>query len=186
MKEVVLVRHAPSLPDADRPASAWRLRPGADERIRALAAELAPLAVDLVVASTEPKAVETGRALALRLAVPYTSAPRLHEHERGHLPLLEERAWHDVVRRSFRRPDVLVFGQETANEARSRFGRALARALSWTAAQRPAVVSHGSVMSLLVAAANGLDPFELWRGLAMPEAWLVSWPDLRLERRIVP
>lgn len=184
MRDVVLVRHAPSHPDPRRPASAWGLSAGAGERIRALAGELAPLQVDLIVAGTEPKAVATGRGLATHLGVPYTSAPRLHEHERGHVPLLDDRAWQDAVRRSFRHPDVLVFGQETANEARRRFRAALERALSRARAERPAVIAHGTVMSLLVAEPNGLDPFELWRSLGMPEAWLVRWPELTLERRI--
>ncbi|HKI57221.1 MAG TPA: histidine phosphatase family protein [Trueperaceae bacterium] len=184
MKELVLVRHAPSQPEPGRPAAAWRPSSGAGERIRALAEQLAPLQVDLIVASAEPKAVATGRGLAACLAVPYTSAPRLHEHERGHVPLLEEHAWHDIVRRSFRHPDVLVFGRETANEARLRFGAALERALARADVERPAVVAHGTVMSLLVAGPNGLDPFELWCSLQMPEAWLLSWPDLALKERI--
>lgn len=184
MKELVLVRHAPSQPDPGRPAAQWRPSPDAGRRVRTLARRLVPLGVDLVVAGTEPKAAATGRTLAAQLEVPHASAPRLHEHERGHVPLLEESAWLETVRRAFRHPDVLVFGRETANEARRRFLTALQRALAGTGAERPAVVSHGSVMSLLVAEPNGLDPFELWRSLAMPEAWLLSWPELALRTRI--
>lgn len=184
MTDVVLVRHAPSRPDPGRAAVAWRPARDAGPRIRALGEALVPLRVDLVVASTEPKAVATGRRLAAELDVPYTSAPRLHEHERGHLPMLEERAWLDAVRRSLRHPDVLVFGRETANEARRRFRSALERVLSRAHAERPAVVAHGTVMSLLVAGPNGLDAFDLWRSLEMPEAWLVGWPDLALKQRI--
>lgn len=184
MTELLLVRHAPSQPDPGRPPAQWRPSPDAESRVRTLAQRLLPLGVDLVVAGTEPKAAATGRTLAAQLEVPHTSAPRLHEHDRGHVPLLEERAWLAIVRRSFRHPDVLVFGHETANEARRRFGTALERVLGRTGAGLPAVVSHGSVMSLLVAEPNGLDPFELWRSLAMPEAWLVSWPDLALKTRI--
>lgn len=186
VKDVVLVRHAASCAERGRPAGAGRTARGVGTRTRALAERLKPLEVDLVVASAEARAVATGRDLAAHLQVPYTSAPHLHEHERGHVPLLEERAWQEAVRRSFRNPDVLVFGGETANEARRRFGAALERVLARADAERPAVVAHGSVMSLLVAEANAIDAFELWRSLAMPEALLVSWPDLTLARRIVP
>ncbi|MEJ2668491.1 MAG: phosphoglycerate mutase family protein, partial [Deinococcales bacterium] len=145
MTDVVLVRHAPSRRDPRRPASEWTLQPDAGERIRALADRLVPLGLDLVVASMEPKAFATGRGLADRLAVPCASAPRLHEHERGSLPLLADGAWEDAVRRLFRNPDVLVFGLETANEARQRFQNGLAAALERSGARRPAVVAHGTV-----------------------------------------
>lgn len=184
MNEVVLVRHAPSRLDPRRPSSAWRLQENAGEAIRDLAERLEPLALDLVVTSLEPKAVATGRGLAERLRLPVTSAPRLHEHDRGNVPLLSDEAWNDTLRRFFRHPDVLVFGRETATEARERFRAGLHAALERTPAERPAVVAHGTVMSLLVAEANDLDPFELWRSVAMPEAWLLGWPDLKLKARI--
>ncbi len=184
MNEVVLVRHARSRPQADVPAAQWRLQEGAGESIRTLAHRLQPLALDLVVASTEPKAVATGRGLARHLALPFASAPRLHEHERGHLPLLDEDAWQGTLRRFFRHPDVLVFGRETATEARERFRAGLQAAFERNAGSRPAVVAHGTVMSLLVASPSGLDPYELWRELQMPEAWVVRWPEMTLEQRI--
>jgi broad specificity phosphatase PhoE len=45
-----------------------------------------------------------------------------------------------------------------------------------------AIVAHGTVISLLVAAANGLDGFELWRRLGLPSALLVEWPGLKRVR----
>lgn len=185
MTEVVLVRHAPSHPQADVPASRWELQAGAGESIRRLACSLRPLGLDLVMASTEPKAVATGRRLARHLALPFASAPRLHEHERGNLPLLDEDAWQGTLRRFFGHPDVLVFGRETATEARERFGAGLRIAFERNPVTRPAVVAHGTVMSLLVAGPSGLDPYELWRDLRMPEAWVVRWPEMTLQRRIV-
>ncbi len=184
MTELVLVRHAASRPQADVPASKWRLREGTGESIRTLASRLQPLELDLVVASIEPKAVATGRGLARHLELPFASAPRLHEHERGNLPLLDEDAWQGTVRRFFRHPDVLVFGRETATEARERFRDGLQTAIERNRGARPAVVAHGTVMSLLVAGPSGLDPYELWRNLRMPEAWVVRWPEMTLQRRI--
>lgn len=184
MSEVVLVRHASTRREAAVPAAQWRLQDGSAERIAVLAARLEPLGLDAVVASLEPKAVATGRELARHLGLPLASAPRLHEHQRGNLPLLDDGAWRDTLRRFFRYPDVLVFGRETASEARERFRAGLAAALHRDGRQRPAVVAHGTVMSLLVARPSGLDPFELWSSLAMPEAWLVRWPELTLQRRI--
>ncbi len=184
MTEVVLVRHAPSRKERDRPASEWHLEAGAGASIRVLADRLEALDLHRVVASMEPKAVATGRGLANHLKLPFTSAPRLHEHERGSLPLLDESTWNDTLRRFFRHPDVLVFGRETANEARARFRSGLETVLERTPGKCPAVVAHGAVMTLLVAEPSGLDAYELWSTVRMPEAWVVRWPEMTLERRI--
>ena len=185
MNELVLVRHAASRQDPTRRAAEWLLQDDAHVSIRQLADRLEPLALDAVVTSLEPKAMATGRGLADHLRLKLASAPQLHEHDRGNVPLLPDDAWRDTLRRFFRYPDVLVFGRETANEARERFRRGLVSALDHSGSERPAVVAHGTVMCLLVAEANELDPFELWSGLAMPEAWLVAWPALTLKARLV-
>ncbi len=184
MKRVVLVRHAPTRVDPARPASRWALAAGAEERVRRLAEDLGPLAPDGVVSSVEPKAIATGRILARSLRAPFRTAPGLQEHERGSLPVLEPAAWRDAVRRFFGTPDALVFGRETANEALARFECGLRRALASAAQDRPAVVTHGTVLSLFVARHNDLDPYGLWRGLQMPEALVLGWPEARLEERI--
>lgn len=184
MTRLVLVRHAPTRREPDRPAWRWPLADGAEERIAALAARLPPASIDGVLGSVEPKAIATGRALARRLGTGFRTVPGLHEHQRGTVPLLSDEAWREAVRRLFRTPDALVFGRETASEALARFERALASALADSPERAPAVVTHGTVMSLYLARHNDRDPFELWSGLGMPEAVVVRWPEGRIERRI--
>lgn len=185
MSEVVLVRHAATVRQEGRPAAQWPLAPGATGAVTALAERLRPRGVTMVVTSVEPKAIATGRSLAAGLGVTMATAPGLHEHERGSLPLLDERAWRATLRRFFGHPDTLVFGQETGAEALRRFGAALGAVLAGRDRERLAVVTHGTVMSLLVAAHNPVDAFDLWRELAMPEALVLSWPELELLERIV-
>jgi broad specificity phosphatase PhoE len=43
-----------------------------------------------------------------------------------------------------------------------------------------AIVTHGTVMTLLIARAAGLDPFALWQSLGLPAFAVLSWPDLAL------
>ncbi len=186
MRRLVLVRHAATVPTAGRPPATWPLRQGAAADVAALGRRLAEAgtSVGSVVTSIEPKAVATGRWLAGAAGVRPTTAPGLQEHERGALPVLDERAWQAAVRRLFRYPDTLVFGRETATEALRRFARALEAVMAAHAEDDVTVVSHGTVMSLLVAAHNDVDAFELWSSLAMPEALVLRWPGLELLERL--
>lgn len=194
--DLVLVRHAPTQLDSDVPSASWALAPGARELTRTLAAALAPLrlaapddpealaGIDAVVTSHEPKAVGTGRVLATALGVPPATDPDLEEHHRQRKGILEPAAWHRTVRRFFANPEVLVFGSETAAEARARFHRGVRAALDRRPGKRLALVSHGTVITLLLAEPNGLEPFEMWSSLGMPEALVVRSGDLRIVERM--
>lgn len=191
--EFVLVRHAPTTPVAGAAAATWRLAPGAMELTAALAMALAGVrlappggsagAIDAVVSSHEPKALATARTLSLVLGVPTTTGTDLEEHHRDDVPLMPEAEFLRTVKRFFTRPDVLVFGSETASEAQARFRRGVADALTARPGKRVAVVSHGTVMALALAQANGLEPFALWQSLKLPEAIVVRH-DLTIVERL--
>ena len=68
------------------------------------------------------------------------------------------------MRTLFERPNEVVFGEASAAAALARFKAAVAD-LPDTAV----VVSHGTVISLYVAAQTGLDAFDVWQGLQLPE-----------------
>lgn len=213
--DLVLVRHAPTLPEKEVVSAAWILAPGAMEQTAALGQALkrrklaAPARVadesvdasggqrtapaearwkiagiDAVVSSVAPKALATARTLAGVLGVPLSTGADLEEHHRPKAALLEETAWRRTMRRFFANPEVLVFGTETAAEAGARMRRGVAAALSAKPGQRLAVVTHGTVLTLLLAQANEIDPFELWTSLQMPEALLVRSKDMRIVERL--
>ena len=140
--------------------------------------------IDAVVTSHEPKAVGTGRVLAAELGVPASTAPDLEEHHRAGRRLMDEAEWQRTLKRFFANPDVLLFGTETGAEARARFERGVRAALAERPGKRLALVSHATVMTLLLAGPNGLDPYELWRTVRMPEAFVVRADDLRIVERV--
>lgn len=184
---LVLVRHAPTVPVAGVNSADWALEGNAHLLTGALAAQLRErYPVDVVVTSHEPKAVGTGRTLAARLGVPTVTAPGLEEHHRQRTALLEADQWQRTIRRFFANPHVLLFGQETGNEARARFERGLSAALAAQRGKRVAVVSHATVLSLLLAEPNSVPPYDLWRTLRMPEALVVNPASLEIIERVVP
>jgi len=184
---LVLVRHAPTVPAPGVNSVRWELDASATRLTASLAAQVAAsYPVDLVVCSHEPKAVGTGRTLAAGLGVRAVTAPDLEEHHRKSTALMDEAQWQRTVRRFFGSPHVLLFGQETGAEARRRFEKGLRAVQVAHGGKRLAVVSHATVLTLLLAGPNGLAPYDLWLSLRMPEAVVVDPRSLRILERFAP
>ncbi len=136
-----------------------------------------------IVASTEGKASETARLVAAELNLPCHTANNLHEHDRSGEPFNSPEQFQQLVRDFFACPDQLIFGNETANEALARFAQAVEHVLAEYATGNVAIVAHGTVISLFVAAHNRIDPFVLWQRLAMPSFVVLSVPQFALAER---
>jgi broad specificity phosphatase PhoE len=180
-RRLVLVRHSlPQVVTGVR-ASEWQLSDEGRRRCEPLAERLAEYDLAAVVTSTEPKATQTGRIVAHILGLPCRTAPNLHEHERGVVKSLGAREeFQAQVAGLFEHPGELVFGNETADEAHSRFSRATADVLKQHAAGNLAIVTHGTVLTLFVIRATGLDPVAFWKGLGLPSFVVLSLPELIL------
>ena len=180
-RKLVLVRHSAPEIIPGVPASQWRLSDEGRLRCEALAAQLATYELSAVVTSTEPKAIETGQIVARILRLPIESAPGLHEHTRPNVGLLASREEFQArVASVFEHPDQLVFGSETGDEAHARIAAAIDAVLRQHPAGNLAIVSHGTVMTLFVARATGLDPIPFWKGLGLPAFAVLSLPELNL------
>jgi broad specificity phosphatase PhoE len=180
-RRLVLVRHSTPEIRRELPAREWRLSPDGVARARALSRRLSPPAADTIFTSLEPKAVETARALAGEWGLAVNQVPGLHEHERPEARMLTRDAFEQKIRELFARPNDLIFGVETADQARRRFTMAVMRLVVLQQGD-VMVVTHGTVMALFVAEAAGMDPFALWRRQEMPCAVTLTLPDLRVER----
>ena len=184
MRKLILIKHAPPDVVPDVAPEKWAL----SDRGRALCTPLAdavrPHAPAVVVSSTEPKAAETGELLASSLGVPFESAPGLHEHDRSNVPHMPSREFISAIELFFRRPGELLLGRETADEAEARFREAVTRVLAVHPAGNVAVVSHGTVIALMVAKAAGQSAFRLWRELGLPSFVVLRLPDLALEQTV--
>jgi broad specificity phosphatase PhoE len=67
-----------------------------------------------------------------------------------------------------RRPEVCLFGEEAFGEAQRRLAGCIAGLHAAQPGATLALVTHGTVMALYLAALTGEDPFPLWQSLAMP------------------
>ena len=179
--QLVLIRHSISKKDSSIPSSQWRLTIEGRKACGPLAQQLAPFAVTRLIASIEPKAVETASILADRLKIPFEIGVGLHEQEREHAPYFSTQTQFEVkVKEMLAQPDRLIFGQETANQALKRFSDALESAMETYPEDNLAIITHGTVMSLFVAQHNSIRIFDFWRGLKMPDIVVLDLPDFKL------
>ena len=65
-----------------------------------------------------------------------------------------------------------------AHAALARFRAAVSGVMD-EAAGDEAIVAHGTVISLLLAAAGNGPAWEIWRSLRLPDHVVVDWPGLR-------
>lgn len=168
MRYLILAKHAAPAIQRDVPASQWQLSAAGRVGAERLADALAAYDPALIVTSTEPKARETGEIVASRLDRPVEVADGLHEHARREAGWLGPAEFQRAVAALFAAPDRLVFGEETASQARERFARAVHDVLERHAAGNLVIVAHGTVISLFVASRAGGDPFLLWQRLGLP------------------
>ncbi|MBC8100597.1 MAG: histidine phosphatase family protein [Armatimonadetes bacterium] len=168
MPPLLLVKH--SLPEIvpQQPANEWHLSVLGRRRCITLAEHLRIFKPDMIISSREPKASETGQLVAARLALPFSEADDLHEHERRNEQFSGQATFHANIRAFFTQPDKLLYGTETANQAYDRFSAAVTNIQRTHAGKLPMIVAHGTVIALYVARQSGLDGFALWGSLGMP------------------
>jgi broad specificity phosphatase PhoE len=193
MQKLILIKHAEPQKDPALPPDQWGLSDEGRRRCGVLAERIAPLEPRVIVTSEEPKAVETGQILAERIGVATRPAAGLQEHDRHNVPLMAPREFISYIELFFRRPSELVLGEETAEQAEGRIVNAIDAVLATERQQTGgeatiAIVTHGTVLSLFLAAKARQDPFRLWRSMGLPSYAVLSlpgWELLELVDRVV-
>jgi broad specificity phosphatase PhoE len=180
--ELIFVRHSVVTVEPSVPSHLWSLSDEGKSRCLRLAGLLRQLRPSLYVTSREPKAIETGRLLADAAGVLWVAADDLHEQDRqGVSHTTTEAEFQQSVVRLFQEPNRLVFGRETACQARARFAEAVTRVLGQHPSERIAIVSHGTVLTLHLCHHNpSLDAIPFWRSLTLPCAIRVSLPEFKI------
>jgi broad specificity phosphatase PhoE len=182
MPQLILVKHAAPEVDPNVPSEQWRLSEKGRASCMPLAASLGSYSPLVVVSSEEPKAAETAELVATALKVPWETAPGLHEHNRSNVPHMRSGDFISTMELLFRKPQQLVLGRETASGALKRFQNAIDDVLERHPADKGnvAVVTHGTVIALLLAHHTGQSGFDLWRRMQLPSFAVLQVPEFRL------
>lgn len=186
VRRLVLVKHAETLLLPEVIPSRWRLTEAGVAQCVPLAERLRPLGLDVLVTSAEDKAVETGHLVGRQLRIPVEAALDLHEHDRSNVRLVAREQFEEHMRAFFDRPSELVYGMESADDTHDRFRNAVERVCRENAGRSVGIVSHGTVIALLVGRASGLGEFDLFRRLATPSYVVVDPVTFRAEEVVSP
>ena len=178
MRKLILVKHAPPEVVPGVPPERWALSEKGRALCVPLADKLAAHEPAIIVSSEEPKAAETAQLVAERLGVPWRTAPGLHEHDRSNVPHMRSGEFISMVELFFRKPGELVLGRETAHAARERFEAAVRQVMEGQPEGNVAVVSHGTVIALMLGGRAQRSPFEGWRAIGLPSYAVLGLPDL--------
>ncbi len=180
MTTLLLIKHSQPEIRPELPASHWQLSPEGRTRCGPLAQAAARFAPELVFTSREPKASETARLLAASLSLPCQEAEGLHEHLRPDPAWRSAADFNAQVANLFARPGELVLGAETADQAHARFSATVSALLQAHPGQNMAVVAHGTVITLFVTQALGLETFPFWQRLGLPALVALRLPGLEI------
>jgi len=145
-----------------------------------MAKRLSALAPPMAVTSPEAKARETADIIGIRLGIPVEADADFREQERDNEPLTAPDEFQTRMAGLFANPDRVVFGTEAAARAHFRFTRGVTRLLQRVPSGNLLVVSHGTVITLFVAACTGVEAFPFWRRLGLPGSVELALPELTL------
>lgn len=165
---LIMVKHSMPEVESDRPANTWRLSHEGRSRARRLGEQLKEFRPEVLVSSDEPKAKETAEIVSGLLRLELEVVADLHEHERTNEPYLSAEKFQASVHEFFQKPEELVLGNETANQAHARFYRAVHSVLNHHRNKTVVIVTHGTVISLFVSRLTGVEDFPLWTQLGLP------------------
>ena len=183
---LIFVRHSAVQIEPNRSSHEWSLSEEGRARCRQLSQQLKPYNPSIYITSEESKAIATGQILATEMEIFHKSAPGLQEHDRQEVPYFsDEASFRAAVDNLFANPEKLVFGNETADQALSRFSSAVHRELENEPYGNVAFVTHGTVLTLFVCSSNPqLKPIEFWKSLALPCAVILDYPGLFFQETI--
>lgn len=167
-KYLILVKHSVPQIEKDRPANTWTLSEEGKSRALRLVEELREFSPEVIVSSDESKAKETAEIVATRFQLELQVRPDLYEHDRSNVPFLSHDVFQASIREFFQKPNELVFGRETANQAYTRVYRAIHSILNEHTNKTVVIVTHGTVISLFVSRLTGSSATELWNQLGLP------------------
>jgi 2,3-bisphosphoglycerate-dependent phosphoglycerate mutase len=183
-KRLILIKHSEPAIDASAPPNSWHLSEEGRRRSTTLATRLEPYVPEVVLSSEEPKATETAQIVSERLGLKVITHPRLHEHDRIGAPFGTQEDFERTANIFFESPGELVWGNETAEQARERFSGAVDDILERYPDGTVAVVSHGTVITLFVTQHAEVEAFGFWKRLGLPSFCVFASPTLQLESTV--
>lgn len=174
-RTVYLVRHAEVTIDETVPAHEWQLSTAGRAQAAGLAAAPCWARLARVASSPEPKALDTAAPIAARAGLQVELDEGLREVRRGSTWVVGAERYIAQVAKYFATPAQPQAGWEPVPDAQARVLESVER-LAPDGRGPICVVSHGLLLSLLVAALLGraATTIEEWRSIPLPAVAVVD------------
>jgi broad specificity phosphatase PhoE len=157
MARVIYISHPEVVVDPKVPVPQWGLSPAGKARLKLFASDAALDGATSVWSSTETKARDGAAILAAARGLPHAEDTELGENDRSSTGFVPPPRFWELRDAFFARPDESVEGWETARYAQVRILGALDRVANHAPAGDIAVVAHGGVGALALAALSKAD-----------------------------
>lgn len=182
--KIFLIKHAKPEVVPQQLPELWKLSADGRDAAAQLASVLQHAGIARIVSSEEIKSIETAEVLCDELHLPRATAPDLHEHDRSNVPHMRSGEFISHMELFFRRPDERVLGKESADEALSRFEKAVRSLTEKHPGETLGVVSHGTVIALLLSKLSGQNGFAIWRAMQLPSYAVVDLEENRVIQQV--
>lgn len=185
MRKLILIKHAMPILKEGTPSSQWQLSEVGIQKSKILGDLLKEYKFSNIYCSCESKAKHTAEIASKVMGKKIVPSENLHEHVREkNRKIYEREEFEAIIKKFFEAPDSLVYGEETANEAKQRYIAAVEKILEQAPGDEDVViVSHGTVMTLFIKEKNpAIDSFELWNSLGLPSVVVMDRSTFEVEK----
>lgn len=170
MRKLILIKHSIPTISSEIPSNEWTLSEEGINKAKLFAPNLDKYNFGKIFTSEEPKAIQTARIFGEKLNKELEIIKGIHEHKRNsNRVIYPKEQWERLMRSFFESPNELIFGDETATEARIRFRTSILKLVNDNPTDEDIlVVTHGTVMSLFISEYNEVDIFKVWNSFGLP------------------
>lgn len=170
LSKLILIKHSMPTISSELPSNEWTLSEEGTNKANLFASNLEKYNFRKIFSSDEPKAIETARIFGEILNKEVEIIKGIHEHERNsNRVIYPKEQWEGLMRSFFESPNELIFGNETATEAKNRFRTSILKLVSAHPTDEDiVVVTHGTVMTLFISEYNEIDIFNVWNSFGLP------------------
>lgn len=151
MNTLVFLRHGKTKIDPTTPISQWQLSDVGTEQAARVATQSVFDDVDVVVSSTEQKAIDTAAPIAYRLGKEIITAQDLSELDRDAGGFMDPETYEQTARACLENPEMSVRNWETASHALTRFNSAVQRLEGEYPGKKILIVGHGYTINMYFA-----------------------------------
>ncbi len=166
----LILRHAETNKDPNRPAPEWDLTSDALEKINEYISERKFDGITKIISSIEPKAIATGKPISEFLNLPIVESEEFVEVKREKKFLTDEQ-FLDQKKRELTNLDQIENGVESGYTALERFESGIQMLEEKYSGENILIITHGTIMTLYLAKAedNFENIFSNWKKLKFCE-----------------